>query len=229
MEYYQLMVYALIAGFVLVFWKAAQWTLASTRAARDSESLTPADLQALQEACEGLIADLREVADEATARVNLAVQKAEIIVSKLDESIPIESILAQVTGRTAARCGSGIAEQGAAGGHIEHRRPHAAHLSSGGPGAFGGRYRCPGGTFTRRGPPDPRSAHAADGEPGRLTFGQQWFCRSGPNGQAGCSGEMKDCPENSYRASVPRRLPSFRGQAAFLRGAVPGYPRNRAL
>jgi len=72
----QLMVYALIAGFVLVFWKAAQWTLASTRAARDSESLTPADLQSLQEACEGLIADLREVADEATARVNLAVQKA---------------------------------------------------------------------------------------------------------------------------------------------------------
>ncbi len=32
MDTYQLTVYALIAGFVLIFWKAAQWAMTSARA-----------------------------------------------------------------------------------------------------------------------------------------------------------------------------------------------------
>ncbi|BCW99776.1 MAG: hypothetical protein ACUVSM_07055 [Armatimonadota bacterium] len=95
MDTYQLTVYALIAGFVLIFWKAAQWAMTSARAARDSESLTPADLMALQEACEGLISDLREVADDATARVNLAVAKAEIVLEKLAQTVPVDAVLAR--------------------------------------------------------------------------------------------------------------------------------------
>lgn len=92
---YQLIVYALIAGFVLVFWKAAQWTLASTRAARTAESLTPEDMLALKEACENLLEDLRAAADDATARVDLAVRKAEIIAAKLNDSLPMTSVLVQ--------------------------------------------------------------------------------------------------------------------------------------
>lgn len=93
MDLYQLVVYALIAGFVAVFWKAAQWTLASTKAARASESLTPADLEALQEACEGLITDLRAAADESTARVAQAIERAEIVCRHLSDSVPMDRIL----------------------------------------------------------------------------------------------------------------------------------------
>lgn len=88
MEYLQLALYALIAAMVMLFWKGSQWILASTRAARESESLTPADLGALREACEVLIQDLREAADLATARVENSVRKAELIHEKLSGLLP---------------------------------------------------------------------------------------------------------------------------------------------
>ena len=102
MDIYQLTVYALIAGFVLVFWRAAQWATVSARTARDSEALTPADLMALQEACEGLISDLRAAADDATARVNLAVAKAEIVLDKLSRTVPVDAVLARAEVETPA-------------------------------------------------------------------------------------------------------------------------------
>lgn len=88
MEYLQLALYALIAAMVMLFWKGSQWVLASTRAARESESLTPADLGTLREACEVLIQDLREAADLATAQVENSVRKAELIHEKLSELLP---------------------------------------------------------------------------------------------------------------------------------------------
>ncbi len=107
MDTYQLTVYALIAGFVLIFWKAAQWAMASARAARDSESLTPADLMALQEACEGLISDLRDVADDATARVSMAVARAELVLEKLAHSVPVDAVLARAEAVPPAAEGNG--------------------------------------------------------------------------------------------------------------------------
>lgn len=92
---YQLMLYALIAGFVLVFWKAAQWAMMSTRAARDAQSLTPSDLLGLSESCEQLIMDLRTAADECTAQVEAAVRKAELLLGKLDGAMPA-TIIAEV-------------------------------------------------------------------------------------------------------------------------------------
>lgn len=88
MEYLQLAFYALIAVMALLFWKGSQWVLASTRAAHESESLTPNDLNALREACEVLIQDLREAADLATARVENSVRKAELIHEKLSDLLP---------------------------------------------------------------------------------------------------------------------------------------------
>ena len=110
---YQLIVYALIAGFVLVFWKAAPWTLASTRATRTAESLTPEDMLALKEACENLLEDLRAAADDATARVDLAVRKAEIIAAKLNDSLT-ETLSAAAAVQQAATAALAAASQPAA-------------------------------------------------------------------------------------------------------------------
>lgn len=76
MDTYTLIVFAIIAAFVAVFWKAAQWAMNSTRISRDAESLTPADLEALRETCDGLVADLRSAADECTAQVEDAIRRA---------------------------------------------------------------------------------------------------------------------------------------------------------
>lgn len=86
---YQIALYALIGAFVVVFWKASQWALASARATKEAESLTPGDLDALREACEFLITDLRAAADESTAQIELAIRKAEIITDKLNQMIPM--------------------------------------------------------------------------------------------------------------------------------------------
>ncbi len=175
----------------------------------------------------GLIADLREVADEATARVNLAVQKAEIIVSKLDESIPIESILAQVD---------------------RSEQPRAAEVES--------LNRVPQVDISSIEDPTLRIYHLADQghsaddiaaregrSPGEVRLildlrklkmearppdvRQQWFCGAARTA-SGLLGEMKDCPENStVLKCAPPAL--FRGQAAFLRGAVPDFTKSCPL
>lgn len=71
---------------MLVFWKAAQWAMSSARTAREAESLTPADFEALKEACETLIADMCSTADECTARVEKAIRQAEAAVGTLHAS-----------------------------------------------------------------------------------------------------------------------------------------------
>lgn len=99
MDFYQITVYALILGFVAVFWKASQWAMASTRAMREEQSLTPDDLLKLKDACEDLIADLRAAADESTAQVEGAIRKAELVLNKMQGAMPA-TIVAQIADDT---------------------------------------------------------------------------------------------------------------------------------
>lgn len=83
MDTYTLLVFAILAAFVAVFWKVAQWAMNSARAARETESLTPADMEALRETCDALVADLRSAADECTAQVEEAIRKAQAAAESL--------------------------------------------------------------------------------------------------------------------------------------------------
>lgn len=88
METYPYILFAIFASMIYAFWKAGSWLMSNGKAVRDRESLSPADLDALTRACEDLISDLRSAADDCTARVENSIRKAEIIASKLDQSVP---------------------------------------------------------------------------------------------------------------------------------------------